>query len=282
MLLSVDFDPAITELREENLDMIKKTGFDGLDFAVKPSLLGEDFRENAAQVRTMLDRAGLTCVQAHAPHNFVFGTEMSCDNTEYRDTFRALEFAGILGTKYVVVHGSPVPDGPLSGQFIEHNYRYYKSFEEEARRCGVYIGVENLKYGILPFPAYVNRLLRLLDSDVFYPHVDLGHAALVGVEPDVFLRSLTVGPVRAIHVHDFDLQTDHTFPYLGKSKWGNVVKALADIGYEGDLSLELFVTVKHIRDYSPELLPAFYEMAAAVGKELIGQIETERKERAVR
>ena len=283
MLLSIDFCGALHRTGEEkNLRAIKAAGFDGVDYDIQPEQLGDDFRETAKAVKAMLDEVGLVCTQAHAPHNFVFGTEMNESNVDYRDTFRSIEFAAILETPNLVIHGGPVPDGPLSGQFIEHNYIYYKTFEDEARRCGVHIGVENLKYGILPRPEYVNRLLNLLDSDVFYPHVDMGHSALVGVEPDAFLHHLTVGPIRAIHVHDFNVQTDHVLPYLGRSNWDAIVKALVDVGYEGCLSMELFVTVKMILDYSPELLPAFFELAAAVGRELIGRIEAERKERAAR
>ena len=264
---------------EASFRMLKDAGFDGVDYDIRDYQLGDDFREIAKEIKAMLDEIGLTCVQVHAPHNFVHGTAMDFSNHKYRETFRSIEFTQILGAKYCVIHGSPVPDGPLSGQFMEHNYLYYKTFEEEARRCGILIGVENLKFGILPRPEYVNRMLGMLGTEVYYPHVDMGHSALVGVEPDVFLKKLNCLPVRAIHVHDFNVQTDHVLPFLGKSSWDRIVKALVDIGYEGDLSMEIFRTTELVADYSVELLPSLYELAAAVGRELIRRIETERKER---
>ena len=33
-------------------------------------------------------------------------------------------------------------------------------------------------------------LLSMLDSPVYYPHLDMGHSALVGIAPDVFLKKL--------------------------------------------------------------------------------------------
>lgn len=280
MLLSVDLSPSLFSTgMEETLQMMKEAGFDGIDFDIEPAHLGDNYLEIAKEIKALLDRIGLVCTQAHAPHNFVFGTKMDFSNIEYRDTFRSIEFAKVLGTKYCVIHGSPVPDGPLSGQFMEHNFIYYKSFEEEAKRCDMYIGVENLKFGILPRPEYVNKMLGMLKSPVYYPHVDLGHSALVGVEPDVFLQKLNCGPVRAIHVHDYNVQTDHMLPFLGRSNWDRIVKALVDIGYEGTLSMEIFQTQKLVSAYSADILPAMYCLAAEIGRELIRRIEVERGKR---
>lgn len=264
---------------ENTFRMLKNAGFDGVDYAIRDYQLGDDFRENAKEIKAMLDEIGLACIQVHAPHNFVHGTAMDFSNPKYAQTFRSIEFTQILGAKHCVIHGSPVPDGPLSGQFMEHNYLYYKTFEEEAKRCGILIGVENLKQGILPRPEYVNRILGMLGTEVYYPHVDLGHSALVGIEPDVFLNKLNCLPVRAIHVHDFNVQTDHVLPFLGKSNWDRIVKALVDIGYEGDLSMEIFRTTQLVAAYSLDLLPTLYELTAAVGRELIRRVEEERKAR---
>lgn len=280
MRLGIDFGGDLIKLGlEKGLRMVKEAGFDGVDYNMQTYQLGDDYQEIAKEVRMLLDEIGLCCIQTHAPHNFVFGTAMNFSNQQYRETFRSIEFTRILGAEKCVIHGSPVPDGPLSGQFMEHNYLYYKTFEEEAKRCGVYIGVENLKYGILPRPEYINRIIGMLDSPVYYPHVDIGHAALVGVEPEKFLKKLNCLPVRGIHVHDFNVQTDHMLPFLGKSDWDRIIKTLVDIGYEGDMTLEIFEICQMVASYSTDVLPALYNLTAEVGRELIRRIEEERKAR---
>ena len=280
MRLATDFGSYLINMGlEKSLRMLKEAGFDGIDFHVKPFQLGDDYREIAKEIKALINEIGLSCVQAHAPHNFVYGTAMDFSNPKYRDTFRAIEFTKILGAECCVIHCSVVPDGPLSGQFREHNYIYYKSFEEEAKRCGVYIGVENLKEGKLHRPEDMNKLLCMLDSPVYYPHIDIGHSALVGTDPDVFLKKLNCLPVRAMHVHDYNVQTDHMLPFLGRSDWDRIVKALVDIGYDGDLSMEIFRTLHLVSSYSAELVPSLYRLIAAIGRELIHRIEEERKAR---
>ena len=108
----------------------------------------------------------------------------------------------------------------------------------------------------------------------------MGHALSTGIAPDVFLKKLTCLPVRGLHVHDFNVQTDHMLPFLGQANWDRVVKALVDIGYEGDLALELYRTHELVAVSFQEILPSMYQLAAKVGRELIRRIEEERKARA--
>lgn len=281
MKLAIDFGSAMIRLGVENaLRMIKEAGFNSIDYHIKDYQLGDDYREQAREFKALLDKYELPCVLTHAPHNLVYGTAMDFSNVKYRDNFRSIEFTKILGAECCVIHCSSVPDGPLSGQFGEHNYIYYKSFEQEAERCGVYIGVENLKKEKIHRPEYMNKLLGMLDSPMFYPHVDIGHSALVGTDPAVFLKKMTHLPIRAMHVHDYNVQTDHMIPFLGECNWDRIVKAIVDIGYQGDLSMELFRTHELVESYSTEILPDLYRLIAEVGHELIRRIEEERKVRA--
>ena len=126
----------------------------------------------------------------------------------------------------------------------------------------------------------MNKLVSMLDSPVFYPHVDMGHAMSMGFAPDVFLKKLTCLPVRAMHVHDYNVQTDHMLPFLGQSDWDRIVKAVVDIGYDGDLSMELFRTHALVAANFQDVLPELYRLEAAIGRELIRRIEEERKVRA--
>ena len=73
------------------------------------------------------------------------------------------------------------------------------------------------------------------------------------------------------HVHDNFGDTDaHTLPYYGKVDWESVMKALADIGYNGDLNYE---ASGFIKDIPVELRIDGLEYMAKVGRYLISRFE---------
>jgi hypothetical protein len=76
------------------------------------------------------------------------------------------------------------------------------------------------------------------------------------------------------HFHDNFGEGDiHTLPFYGKVDWESVMKALADIGYQGDLSYE---ALNFIKDLPRELCPAGLTFMAEVGRYLIGRFEYHR------
>ena len=45
--------------------------------------------------------------------------------------------------------------------------------------------------------------------------------------------------IKALHVHDNDFVNDcHTMPMMGEMDWDSITKALADINYSGNFTLE--------------------------------------------
>ena len=53
------------------------------------------------------------------------------------------------------------------------------------------------------------------------------------------IRALGGKRVKALHVHDNDLVRDvHTLPFTRKIDWDEVMTALKDIGYDGELTFE--------------------------------------------
>lgn len=269
---------------EPGLRYLKEIGFDNIDYtfieqdphAAKSQLSG-DFRQEMADVAALLKEIGLGCTETHSPiptrvwpRTFHFGEEMALSNPHFADMVHALEATALLGATQSVFHGLAVPDGGDSAQYMDFNYKYFKTLEPYAREFGVKIGIENLEKisGNLYKAEWLDHLLDMLDSDQFYAHVDLGHAAASETTPDEFLRGIKRGRVQGLHFHDFNTQEAHIIPGLGVTDWDKVAETLAEIGYEGDLTMEVSLS-----KFPRALLPAALKFSAEIGKSFIKKFQ---------
>ena len=97
--------------------------------------------------------------------------------------------------------------------------------------------------------------------------MDVGHCAIVGVSPEKFIDGMEKDKIFCVHLHDTDGQIDrHWIPFQGNHNWDNVLIALAEYGFVGDMNLEVI----HSFDNLPkELYPEMLNYTAKVGKYLI-------------
>lgn len=268
----------------EAIRQIRAAGFDCVDYSFhgtdgRWTMLGDDYRHYACELRGYMETLGVGCTQTHAPFAFRFGSEFSPQEPNYRDIVRALEFSSLLGAQYVVVHSILTPAGV---DLVEYNLRFFKSLEPYCRQYGVRIGFENIFdydpyhrcMGRFESPQLVRDFLERLDSPWFVSCLDTGHAAISGVEPAAFVRGMDARTLCLLHVQDTDYLDDrHQLPYLGRHDWADFAAALAEIGYAGDLTFEI---PNYFRRMPARLLPAALRMAEAVGRELIRQVEEAR------
>lgn len=268
---------------EAGLRYLKEIGFDSIDYTFiekgkQTVIFTEDFRQRIADTAALLKEIGLGCNETHSPipvsygpPTIHFGEALDESNPHFMDMVYTLEASALLGATQSVYHGLAVPDGGASDQYMEFNRAYFKALEPYAKEYGVKIGIENLEKisGNLYKVEWVDQLLDLLDSDQFYAHVDLGHAAASETTPDAFLRGLKRGRVKGLHFHDFNTQEAHVVPGLGVTDWDKVAVALAEIGYEGDLTMEVSTHMKFPRT----LLPAALRFTAESGKIFIRKFE---------
>lgn len=235
---------------EKALEMIKKAGFDGVDYSF--NALGNgcaidltNHLAKAKSVKKTLDALDLSCTQAHAPFEVKYGDALNLDNNGFANIVRSLEFGAELGVKQMVVHSVAAPN---NADFFQYNFDFHKSLEPYAKACNVQIAVENLVNSIFWRPNKLSQFIRLLDSPVFCACVDMGHAELMGMPPEDFVSGMDQGLVKCIHMHDTDGKIDrHWIPYQGIQNWDNIVKALVEYGYEGEMNMEVI----HSFDYLP-------------------------------
>ncbi len=274
----------------EALRMMKEAGFDAADLTldkINPDddlLHRPDMREFAQSLKEYAAEIGIGFAQAHAPFKVVYGDAFDTSCPAYDDIVRALELCGILGIPQVVVHAIKTPREDITVDYKEYNRRYYLSLLPYCEKFGVKIAVENLfwkdklrdcYYGIFPTPREMTEFVDSLGSPYFVVCCDLGHAAITGLAPEIYISGMENRLLTSLHVQDTDFKGDrHVLPYMGKQDWDAVCRALAEIDYRGDFSFEI---LHYIDKYPPELIPAALEFAVKVGRALIARVEGYRK-----
>lgn len=270
----------------DGLDMIIDAGFPLIDFTLYNNYgfaLENNYRETAKNIRRHVEARGAAINQSHAPF---------CSGERYLSDFvpkfpRIIEFSAMLGAKCIVVH--PMHESGYyykdKDRIFDLNMKMYSSLAPIAKNAGIKIGIENMwEYrsvsGIIcdsacSDPADMNRYFDTLgDKDAFTVCFDVGHAALTGREPDDCIR--VIGDrIGALHVHDVDYVSDlHTIPGLGKIDFDAVARALADINYTGDLTLEADAFLKRL---DVELLPSALKLMNDIAHRLARKVESCRR-----
>lgn len=266
---------------EKTFELLSNARFDGVDFSYDLGVdfegVGENYIEYANNMKKLLDKYGLECVQAHAP--YTIGENHNFDESEplFKKVVRSIESASILGAKKIVVHTidvSPAVD------VCEINYRYYKALQPYAEKFDMIIGIENLftwvpaqrmHVGRLSRPLEMNAFVRSLNSPHFAVCVDVGHAGITGVEPEDYIANIDADLLKILHIHDNDRFYDlHLVPFMGGLNFMNITKALKEKGYNGDFSYEVGGFYKKVPD---EFLPTALKYSVDVGRYLISKIE---------
>ena len=232
------------------VEMMIEAGYPAIDismFDTKACPFTDDYREIAATLNTMAEKAGVRFVQAHAP----FGQYDRYVNELIPLLPRAFEFCALLGIESIVVH--PVMKGHYYGHEKEHfdmNMKFYRAIAPLARTNKVKIAIENM-WDRHPVTGRIcdhvcadpHELCRYYDTlddpEIYTICLDIGHVALCGREPEDAVRIIGHDRLGCIHAHDVDYVSDlHTLPGAAKINWDHVARALGEIDYKGVFNME--------------------------------------------
>lgn len=266
--------------------MIKEAGFDAVDYSFfymkydENHFNKDDYVQKAQNLRRYADELGIVFNQTHAPFPaYRFGDDELNEKMIPRIK-RSIEIASILGAPHIVVH--PIISFPGNADKRKMNMEFLRGLIPTAKRFNMKIALENT-FGYDPkrdviIPAicsFANELHSYIDElgdDVFIICVDTGHACVVGTEPEILIKEAGEKRLKALHIHDNDYRGDyHRLPYRGKIDWDKVARALADINYSGDFTLETDETP--LSGFDEELYPTVLRFMHDVGRFLIGKIE---------
>lgn len=255
------------EKRFGTLSAIRMTadaGFEAIDYSMYTpdgAVFGRGGVALVREMRRVSDGCGVTFNQAHAPFaKYKPGEEHSEENRKLFDfTRRSIEIAGELGAERIIVHPAFICPYISADERFEMNMEIYSRLLEVARSNGVIIAIENM-YGrhkdkssklIRNVCSHAEEFIRYvdaLDTPYITACVDVGHAGLVGESASSMIRALDKR-VTSIHLHDNDFYEDiHTLPFFGDINFNSIIRALRDISYTGDVTLEADGFLKDLPD----------------------------------
>ncbi len=231
------------------LSILQAAGFTAYDYSMyegdaRANLRREDYKEKAKELRRFADEIGIACNQSHAPFpSWKIGDEQY-NNVIFDEIVRSIEITGILGGRLCVVH-------PCNDATPEQNAAFYNRLLPYAKANNVKIALENMWNWVDGYPAHAacssaeNFLahLELLDKEWFVALLDIGHSEMMyrlgtnAVEMIYALKDRLAG----LHIHDNNRYHDnHASPFTMNINFEEICKALKEVEYEGDITLEVF------------------------------------------
>lgn len=274
---------------EKVFELFSNAGFDALDISFfnqeeyiggleKYYPLGNDYIAKAERQKKLLDKFGLICNQAHSPYGLSADDSLDFSSYHFTELVRSLEAATILGAPHTVIH-------PIKPERIEDvyscNVRMFEALLPYCEKFNIKIALEtcHLRYrqngkSVVYFDSAKKYcdIISALNSPYITACIDLGHTAGgLSDYPEKFIKEMQKGLLTGLHVQDCDYMHDnHTTPFFQKLNWDNIMKALADIEYSGDLTFEDVNIEKHFPD---ELIKSIINYKAKVGRYLISLFE---------
>ena len=268
---------------EKAVEVLIAAGYDCIDFSqCDESIYGADLsKDYFVELRKYAEDKGVTFNQSHAPFASSFREEEKTKK-RFTEITEAIKRASYLGVKNIVVHPCQHLTYAEEGSpelLFEYNMKFYSKLIPYCEEYGVKVAVENMwqwtsgmiNHSTCSRPEEFVRYIDGLNNDCFVACLDIGHAALVREDLADFIKILGNKRLQCLHVHDVDGTNDsHTLPYYGRIDWVRVMKALADIGYRGDLTFE---ATSFLRDVPAELCADGERFMAKTGRQLISIFE---------
>ena len=272
---------------KETVKILAEAGFEAIDYTFmdKRYYNGEISDSECRRYYTELKKyacdQGVYFNQSHAPCPSGSADEAQSEIL-FENIVRSLRNASYMDIPTIVVHGKDHIKHYFDGgaeKLFEENMAFYRRLKPYCEEYGIRVALENLPQmksfafgekvvdSVCAALEEFIRYLDTLDSDCFTACLDIGHAMITGHSPQDFIRSLGKERLTALHVHDNNGQKDwHTLPFEGgMADWKEIMKALKEIGYTGDLTLE---AGNFLISLPKELYPSGARMMADTGKYL--------------
>ena len=212
------------------------------------ALSGEGWSGYIDSIGEELERRGMRCVQTHLPYYDLLRDSGDSDAATDRVLERGIILASRLGAKWGAFHCRTAVKSGDNEQSFRDNLALLRRLLPVAREYGVGIAVENLPDFYPGVPVHLfgtdhRDVIRLADELNDPEHIgicwDFGHAHMNHVDQTAALRE--VGHrLRATHIHsNSGFNDDHLPVSLGTIDWDAMMRVLAEIGYDGSLSMEV-------------------------------------------
>ena len=266
---------------EKAVETVAKAGFDAWDFsisclceydyenrALNGRFVGNEYLKVARKLKQIGLDNGIYCNQSHAPN--------PSDWSSVRSTLkRAVECTAEAGGKTCIIH-------PCCFESIDKNKEMYLELIPFAKEYGIKIATENMfiwdaksdkaTFAPCATPESFNEYLDTVKDDTLVACLDIGHAEMKGSGTNSVEMIKALGQrLKSLHIHDNDKWHDlHQIPFSGKVDFAPIVKALKEINYDGDFTLE---SSSFLKDYNKDNILAGAKMLAKSARMLSDMFE---------
>ena len=274
---------------DKAIEIIANAGFDAVDYCMlslqkDDCVLNSDrYKDYVLNLLEVAKRNNVYFNQGHAVGYIPHPDHDTVLKMLIEKNARAIEISGILGIKTLVIH--PVAFGNYMGKeeyVFEKNMQYFKGLLPYAEEQGVKLACENMWCndkrkkvtigGACGNPFEHAKYIDEVNHPLFVACLDVGHSALAGREAQDCIRVLG-NRLQALHIHDNDYLDDmHTLPGLSEMNFDEIMKALKDIDYTGDFTLEtdhFFDSLNTIEETEVGM-----KLAELIGRKLIAKFNT--------
>ena len=253
------------------LDRIAALGYDAIEY----SHVAQLSLERAATVRKHVASLGLRPWSAHSVGGAGIATAGEREETLRRVRW-CLDVGAELGAQVLVYHAGPAPVWKVGAEHepygLEDEAEVIARMCEQAAGRGMELAVEN--GAPLRHMEYLLELVEHVGAPNLGICVDTGHAARGDLGAARAVR-MAGGKLYTTHLQDnFGERDDHLPPGMGTIDWDEVADALADVGYDRVLQLELTDRPPAEREYDQDAEMAFGIERA---REIAGRIERKRR-----
>ena len=277
------------------VEILADVGYEAVDisctdkatFDTNP-IFSNDYKNYAKELMKIAENGGIYFNQSHAPYPTSTNDEVYTAKT-YERILRHIEFCSLLGIKNIVVHpkqhllyrqeGNPE-------RLQEINLEFYNSLIPYCKDYNVCVAIENMwqyddnkviTHSTCSRPQEFKEYIDMLNSPYIVACLDLGHANLMeNADIPGFIKELG-DRLKCLHVHSTGYNNDlHVLPYTaGKMDWDGILKALAEINYDGELTFEADTTLTNVPD---ELKITTAKFMCDVGHAMTAKFEKFKKE----
>lgn len=192
------------------------------------------------ELKAVKDAYGIDVVSLHPYASFGEGYDFfSAYKRRFGDAMdnykRYFEAAGILGAKYIVMHGA----ARLYDIDMEEYARRFALITETATACGCCVAHENVVNFLSATPDFT-RFMKERLGDSYKMVLDIKQARRAGYEPEEFIDIMKKNIVH-VHLSDYSEQMDCIAPCEeGLFDFERLFRHLHKAGYNGKYIIELY------------------------------------------
>ena len=264
-------------------------GFEAVDFqdlilykSALYALSPAAFEATLKEYEQIAREEGVEISQVHGPYTVPQAdTTPEAVDIKRRLTFRAIEGTAMLDCRKLVVH----PLFPNTSHDLSHaeetreaNLRFLYQVCQKAKEYGVWICLENmpsLRFSLATVPDVLGIVKELNDPQLRVC-LDTGHCSYFECSPAKAVRQIGGELLGALHIHDNNGREDqHRLPYDGIIDWADFAHALAEVDFDGALSLETGVQTRLPEPLFDDYMHHVYRRTAYLA-EMVRSAKSER------